>query len=119
MASGSTTDTSFVAFQSSSLCSKHAFVLLQYILQPSQPVCRVDEEGEEDDLVILNFEPECDGMLPLLKVKMKVADWLISVEVDTGASKSLIAETTFQNCGQGGASSQHLCTYLLKANQYL
>ena len=78
-----------------------------------QQVCRVEEE-EDEDLPMLNFVSQRDCVLPPLKVRIQVDDCRITMEVDTGASLSLMAETTFRRLWPSrnlNPTEVRLCTY--------
>lgn len=80
-----------------------------------------EEEDEEPSLVhsrlsreMLNFVSQRDCVLPPLKVRIKVDDCLITMEVNTGASLSLMAEATFRRLWPSRSlnpSEVRLCTY--------
>ena len=65
----------------------------------SQPVRQVDEESdaESDDSMqpILTVKQGCDGRQPPIKVHVGVDKCSIPMEIDTGASVSIMSETTY------------------------
>ena len=71
----------------------------------AQPVRRVEEESEEsseEDFVHhIRAVKRGRNSLPPIKVQVGVDDCLVSMEVDTGASMSIMGETTFNKLWPG------------------
>lgn len=73
----------------------------------SRPVRQVGEESEDDseELIqhVYTVEPGRSSRMPPIKVHVQLEDCNVPMEVDTGASVSLISESCTTNCGLGGA----------------
>ena len=81
--------------------------------QRRRPVCRVQgtEEKEEEQPML---QVESKPTLPPIQVKVKLDDCLVTMEVDTGASMSLMAEATFNALWPGRSLDKtevRLCSY--------
>ena len=74
-----------------------------------------DSEAETGDSAILQVKVNAVSGSPPIVVKMQVEDCLISMEVDTGASMTLMSEVTFKRLWPGrslGNTPVRLCTYV-------
>ena len=70
------------------------------------------EEKEEEEQPMLQVESK--PTLPPIQVKVKLDDCLVTMEVDTGASMSLMAEATFNALWPGRSLDKtevRLCSY--------
>ena len=67
----------------------------------SQTVCRVEEESEPEEETAqssLLYHVKSSGVShsPPIQVKVKLDEYLVSMEVDTGTGLSLMSEATFR-----------------------
>ena len=83
-----------------------------------QTVCRVqddeDKESASEEEPMFHVSQHGKERIPPIVVKVKVDDCLISMEVDTGASMSLMSETTFKSLWPGRSlqsTEVRLCSY--------
>ena len=90
-------------------------------MQLTQGICRVEEE-EDENFPKLHYISQQSSVLPPLRVRIKVDDCLITMEVDTGANQSLMAETTFRRLlprRNLNPNEVTLCTYSKQSTEVL
>ena len=67
----------------------------------TRPVRRVAEEEEEEDTLLCHVRLHGTHKAPPIVVKLRVDDCTINMELDTGASVSIMSEHTFQGLWPG------------------
>ena len=80
---------------------------------PQKSVCHLKEEEEEVETHIYNIN-SLKGSVDPLKVEVKLDGCSICMEIDTGATMSVMSETTFNQVWPGrylSTTNVRLCSY--------